>query len=1002
MDPGRWERVKEVYHSALDRDPSERAAFLDQACRDDREIRREVESLLAGASAGSFLERPAWQTGDSGEEAPAIGEPSDAAGRRHPFLGVVWLVTVLLAVAFGYSAWKMTADVADFGWSEVPRGRYWQVAAVGASGPAAGKLLPGDILVSLDGNPNVARLGTGFYRNVLGIGAAYRVQVSRGGVTHEYTLATGRRRRDLTSAAQGFLLGLAWCVIGVFIGFARPQDAVARLAFAAATLTGFAFLQANNLPALWALQPLHGVLGYHFFYRFPSDPPRGRGWRTLLHALYLGAAGFNCWYAIPKGLVLMRGGSVAELAVCGPPSPLRLETFQALFGITMIAAVAVAIHKYRALSDPGQRRRFHWIAFGGFWGLAPEVPLVVGSIVRADPRVAAWLFPGREWLWCVWAVSWCSVAIPLTVAYAVVRHQVFDVRIAIRRGVQYLFARRALQALLALPSGALLYTLVSQRNRTIAETVTHSSGYLVWIVALVLSLKVRGPLLRWLDRRFFRAQYDSEQVVLSLVDELAGLDSAEEVSGFLCRQLERSLHPKSMQLWWRENGVMRLAGDSDPSRGNPPCPVGDALLNRIQQLGTAVPVPLPASTGASLGESRRMARLGIRLIVPVTAGGEVEGVLMLGEKQSEEPYSDGDTRLVHAIARQTAVVLDNLRLKGCVRDEQRIRRDVLAKLDRGLVSLMRECPVCGACYDSGAETCERDGNALTLTLPVARTVDGKYRLDRLIGRGGMGAVYEARDLRLGREVAVKVMLAGAFGHEGSLRRFRREAQAVARLNHPNVVALHDFGELEGGGAYLVMERVAGVTLRAEIKRVGIFTPAAAADWFEPMLDGLAAAHEQGVVHRDFKPENVLGARLASGALAVKILDFGLAKIRPMAAAATASQSLTESGVVLGTLAYMAPEQLLGQDVDPRADIYSAGVILAEMLTGSRPFGDGAGLRRDYHLPAGLPNQPALDLVVQRCLAVAPPERFPSAAELRAALIPALRACGGAGAARSGC
>ena len=177
-----------------------------------------------------------------------------------------------------------------------------------------------------------------------------------------------------------------------------------------------------------------------------------------------------------------------------------------------------------------------------------------------------------------------------------------------------------------------------------------------------------------------------------------------------------------------------------------------------------------------------------------------------------------------SLAQQTAVMLDNLRLKGQVTDEQRIRHDVLAKLDRDLVSLMQECPVCGACYDRGVETCVRDGSALTLTLPVARTLDGKYRLDRLIGRGGMGAVYEARDLRLGRHVAVKVMLGGTFGHESALRRFRREAQAVARLNHPNIVALYDFGELEGGGAYLVMELLHGATLRAEMKRTGIFAP----------------------------------------------------------------------------------------------------------------------------------------------------------------------------------
>jgi serine/threonine-protein kinase len=253
----------------------------------------------------------------------------------------------------------------------------------------------------------------------------------------------------------------------------------------------------------------------------------------------------------------------------------------------------------------------------------------------------------------------------------------------------------------------------------------------------------------------------------------------------------------------------------------------------------------------------------------------------------------------------------------------------------------------------------------------------------------MGAVYEAHDLGLGRQVAIKIMLGVGFGHETALRRFRREAQAVARLNHPNIVSLYDFGELEGGGAYLVMERLHGATLRAEMKRVGVFSPA---DWFEQILAGLAAAHEHGVVHRDLKPENILGGRRASGFLAVKILDFGLAKSLPFATGTPASQSLTESGVVLGTLAYMAPEQFSGTDVDQRADLYAAGVVLVEMLTGHRPFEDSPSLRADYHLPPDFPNQPALDAVLQRCLATAPGGRFSSATELCGVLIPALRVC----------
>jgi len=988
MDPDRWARVKAVYHSALDRDPGERAAFLERACRDDREMLSEVGSLLAQTSDDSFLERPAWQDSEPGNDESSPNEPAeDVPARRHPLVWVVWLAAAGVIAGVGYAAWKLPQGLPAFGWSEAQRAGQWQVTGVDPAGPAADKLQPGDALLSLNGDPNVVHSGTLPYRRVMGVGESYRIQVKRAGATRECVLQVDRSRPNWLVR---FLIGLAWCAIGVFIGFVRPQDGLARLAFAASSLTGLGFLNVVVLMPLYALQPWH-VLGYHFFYLFPGDPPRARGWRTLLRLLYLATAVCVAYGLWTKWLLFARGPQSVTPLLASPLGPLAEWLLTATAAVALLGAAVVAVHKYRALADPDERRRFHWVAFGGLVGLAPPAVWVALNFARQNPEIARWLPSASSWSWYSLAANGCSVAVPLGVAYAIVKHQVFDVKVAIRRGFQYLFARRALQALLILPSGALLYTLVAHRHRTIAEFVTGERAYLYWILALGLSLKFRAPLLRWLDRKFFREQYDSEQVVLSLVDELSRFDSAEEISGFVYRQLERSLHPKSMHLWRRENGVMRLATTSDPSLASTRFPISETLLENLKRLETVARVPLPAGTGVSASESRWLAERGVRLIVPVAGTERVEGVLMLGERQSEEPYSAGDTHLVRAMAQQTAVILDNLRLKGQVMDEQRIRHEVLAKLDRGLVSLMRECPVCGACYDSGAEICDRDANVLTLTLPVARTIDGKYRLEQLIGRGGMGAVYEAHDLRVDREVAVKVMLGGAFGQESALRRFRREAQAVARLNHPNIVALHDFGELEGGGAYLVLERIHGVTLRAEMKRVGAFAPAETADWLEQMLDGLAAAHEHGVVHRDFKPENILGARQASGWMTVKILDFGLAKIRPLPAATAVSHSLTESGVVLGTLAYMAPEQLLGQEVDARADIYAAGVILIEMLTGCRPFADGANVRLDYHLPPGFPNHAALDAVLQRCLAVAPHERFRSAAELRSALIPALRA-----------
>lgn len=1004
MDPDTWKRVKTVYHAVLDRAPGERAAFLEQTCKDEPAILQEVQSLLAQES-NSFLERAAWEATQPRGEAAAASEPAAieetpaepptkaAPARRHPFVWVVWLALAGLTAVFAYAAWKIPQDTVGFGWSEAQRGAQWQVAAVSPAGPAAGKLELGDVLVSLNGDENVGRAGAEIYRQSLKIGEQYRVRVRRGDATLAYELATAGRRPNVGYLVFYWVLSLVWCAIGLFIGFARPQDGMARLAFGAAALTGFVFVNGTLLPTLYALEPLHVVLGYHFFYRFPGQPPRARGWRWILWLLYLGTAVYVVRTLWIKCAWFTQGPRAVTALQAAPLQGALQWVFLATGLLAMIAAPVVAIHKYLALTDRDLRRRFQWVFLGGVVGLVPPAVQLALDPIRSNPAVAAWLLPGNWWLAFDVLVTACTVAIPLSVAYVVVKHGVFGIQVVIRRGLQYLFARRALQILLALPVGALLYTLVSYRHRTIAELAVETRGYLFWIAALGLSLRFRAPVLRWLDQKFFREQIDSEQVVLSLVDQIGRFDSAEQVSGFVCQQLDRSLHPKSMYLWWSRSGTMTLASSSDPGLERPSLPISGTFLERLKQQGSVTRVPLLADSGASTADARWLADKGVRLIVPMAGPERFEGLLMLGEKKSEEPYNTSDEHLVRAMVQATAMMLDNLQLKERVKDEQRIRHEVLAKLDHDLVNLMQECPVCGACYDHGAQSCDCDGNALTLTLPVARIIDDKYRLDRLIGRGGMGAVYAARDLRLEREVAVKVMLGGAFGHEAALRRFRREAQAVARLNHPNIVALYDFGELEGGGAYLVMERVHGVNLRAEMKRVGAFPPAEAAEWFEQMLDGLAAAHELGMVHRDFKPENILGARRPSGALAVKILDFGLAKIRPLTAASQAPQSLTQFGVVLGTLAYMAPEQLLGREVDARADVYAAGVVLVEMLTRERPFAEGAVLHADYRLPSGVPNHVALDAVVCRCLATEPRDRFPNAAELRAALVPTLRVCG---------
>src|SRR5207247_906225 len=174
------------------------------------------------------------------------------------------------------------------------------------------------------------------------------------------------------------------------------------------------------------------------------------------------------------------------------------------------------------------------------------------------------------------------------------------------------------------------------------------------------------------------------------------------------------------------------------------------------------------------------------------------------------------------------------------------------------------------------------------------TLDGKYRLERAIGRGGFGAVFEATDLRLQRLVAAKVMMGSLFGDQAALRRFEREARAAAKIDHPNITRVHDYGTVGSGGAFLIMELVAGRTWRAELQRSGVIVPSRAAEWFRQLLDGLQFAHAMGIVHRDLKPENVMIVEGSGGDEAVKIMDFGLAKV--LDAGTGATETVTAAGM----------------------------------------------------------------------------------------------------------
>jgi Tol biopolymer transport system component len=261
---------------------------------------------------------------------------------------------------------------------------------------------------------------------------------------------------------------------------------------------------------------------------------------------------------------------------------------------------------------------------------------------------------------------------------------------------------------------------------------------------------------------------------------------------------------------------------------------------------------------------------------------------------------------------------------------------------------------------------------------------GPYEIVSPLGAGGMGEVYKARDTRLARDVAVKVLPTELSADADRLRRFEQEARAAAALDHPGVLAVYDVGA-EGGTSYLVTELLQGETLREALER-GPFDLQRTLAVARQVLEALAAAHDQGIVHRDLKPENLFLTRRGQA----KILDFGLAKLTEahgtdLANAPTVAGA-TQTGVVVGTAGYMAPEQVLGAAVDRRADLFALGAVLYEVLTGQRAFARASTVDTLHAIlhdepraaAAALASAPALDSVLRRALAKAPAERFQSA------------------------
>jgi serine/threonine protein kinase len=303
------------------------------------------------------------------------------------------------------------------------------------------------------------------------------------------------------------------------------------------------------------------------------------------------------------------------------------------------------------------------------------------------------------------------------------------------------------------------------------------------------------------------------------------------------------------------------------------------------------------------------------------------------------------------------------------------------------------CPACGVKVPPDSAVCPVDGTPLMQELAPGAIIMGRFQLLKLLGSGGMGAVYKVKQMVLDKEFAIKFLTAGKVDEKAS-QRFSREAKAVSRLNHPNIVRVYDVGVTERGSPFMIMDLVEGTTLADVLKKVVQMPVKRAVRIFIQICDAMAHAHDQNVLHRDLKPGNIMLTVDDEGQESIRILDFGIAKL--VQEPGTSNLTLTATGEVMGSPVYMSPEQGTGMGIDHRSDIYSLGCLMFEALAGTPPL-HGSTLvstmmmhqntipPRMSEASMGITFPEELEEIVKRCLAKNPADRFQSMTELKDAL-----------------
>lgn len=616
-----------------------------------------------------------------------------------------------------------------------------------------------------------------------------------------------------------------------------------------------------------------------------------------------------------------------------------------VYTLSFLGFIAL-LWKARA-AEVAERRRVRLLVAGLVGGNLPTVIwLVLVSLIPGFHRIVPLSIAG-------WVIYPSLLSTAFTTAYAVLVNQALDVRLVVRRALQYALARYTVLAAASIPATILVVTIYRQRTRSVEELVSGRNGLvLAALIGLaLLAWHRRRSVLERLDKAFFREQYDARQILGQLVERTARTSTRTELATNLRDGIARAMHPATMAVLFRDPDGRTF---SSPLRDCRPLDAEAPLIGLIDRSADPLAVDFeredPILAGLPERDRYWLVDGAVRLLLPLRDGAQsLVGIVALGEKRSELPYSVEDHRLLTTVtsaASLAAVVLTANPAHSF---------GGLAVRASGSGEAAIECVDCGAVFAAGAARCARCG-AATAPASVPLIVAGKFRMIDRLGAGGMGVVYRALDIELEREVAIKTLPQMS---PDEAMRLRREARAMAAVSHPNLALIYG-SESWNGIPMLIVELLAGGTLEAKLAKGPLAIPAAL-DLGVTLAEVLGSLHRAGILHRDIKPSNI--GFTADGT--PKLLDFGLARLltgasadhapslhpvtgEPRAEIVPGSRSLehlrqdaTEDGIIAGTPLYLSPEAVGGADPDPSFDVWSTCVVLFEAMAGRHPLAGGS-------------------------------------------------------------